>query len=69
MTATSTSLSDLLTTLVNMPSETGDEAAIAEFVTMRLEGEPPGWDEDLGALRVPRALKHLVPCFRQAVGD
>jgi hypothetical protein len=34
---------------------------------VRLEGGPPGWDEDLGALRVPRALKHLVPCFRQAV--
>ena len=34
---------------------------------MRPEGGPPGWEDDLGALRVPRALKHLVPCFRQAV--
>ena len=46
-----------------------DLAGFQEFVTMRLEGEPPGWERDLGALRVPRALKHLVRCFRQAVGD
>ena len=42
MTATSTSLSDLLTTLVNMPSETGDEAASAEFVTTRLRAAGSG---------------------------
>jgi hypothetical protein len=36
------------------------------WVIVRLEG-PPGWDEDLVGPRVPRALKHLVPCFRQAV--
>ena len=51
-------------------SNLGDYSALAgsqEFVTVRLEGSPPGWDENLGALRVPRALKHLVPCFRQAV--
>jgi hypothetical protein len=36
------------------------------FATVR-EGSPPGWDEDLGAARVPRALKHLTPCFRAAI--
>lgn len=41
----------------------GDQA----FVTVRLEGGPPGWDDDSGAYRVARALKHLVPCFRRAV--
>jgi len=49
----------------------GDYSALAgtqEWVIVRPEGYPPGWDEDQpGALRVPRALKHLVPCFRQAV--
>ena len=30
-------------------------------VTVRLEGDPPGWDDNLDAFRVPRALKHLVP--------
>jgi len=38
-----------------------------EWVTVRLEGHPPGWDLDHGDFRVARALKHLVPCFRQAV--
>ena len=27
----------------------------------------PGFDDDVGAFRVPRALKHLVPCFEAAV--
>lgn len=51
-------------------SNAGDYSRLAgsqEFVTVRLEGGAPGWDDDLGALRVPRALKHLVPCFREAV--
>ena len=51
-------------------SNAGDYSRLAgsqAFVTVRLEGGPPGWDEDLGALRVPRALEHLVPCFREAV--
>ena len=38
-----------------------------EWRIVRLQGNPPGWDEDLGAFRVPRALKHLVPCFRRAI--
>lgn len=49
----------------------GDYSELAgsqEWVIVRPGGDPPGWDEDLGELRVPRALKHLVPCFRQAVG-
>ena len=48
----------------------GDYSELAgwqEWLTVRLDGNPPGWDEDLGAFRVARALKHLVPCFRQAV--
>jgi hypothetical protein len=44
-----------------------ERAGFQAFVTVRVEGEPRGWDEDLGAVRVPRALKHLVPCFRKAV--
>lgn len=50
-------------------SNHGDYSELAgwqEWVTVRLDGNPPGWDEDLGESRVPRALKHLVPCFRQA---
>ena len=51
-------------------SNAGDYSKLAgsqAFVTVRLEGGPPGWDDDLDAFRVPRALKHLVPCFREAV--
>ena len=51
-------------------SNHGDYSELAgsqEFVTVRPDGRPPGWDEDLGVLRVPRALSHLVPCFREAV--
>jgi hypothetical protein len=51
-------------------SNAGDYSKLAgsqAFVTVRLEGGLPGWDDDQGALRVPRALKHLVPCFREAV--
>ena len=36
------------------------------WVIVRREGRL-GFDEDLGAFRVPRALKHLEPCFRQAI--
>ncbi len=42
MTITSASLTDLLTTLVDMPSETGNEAAIAEFVSARLRAAARG---------------------------
>ena len=49
----------------------GDYSELAGWqvwVIVRLDGNPPGFDEDLGEEpRVPRALKHLVPCFRQAV--
>jgi hypothetical protein len=49
----------------------GDYSGLAGdqvFLTVRLEGNrPAGWDEDTGAFRVARALKHLVPCFKQAV--
>ena len=48
----------------------GDYSELAgwqEWVIVRLDGSPPGWDEDgYEEPRVPRALKHLVPCFRQA---
>jgi succinyl-diaminopimelate desuccinylase len=42
MTATTETLTDLLTALVNLPSETGNEAAIAEFVTARLRSTARG---------------------------
>jgi hypothetical protein len=51
-------------------SNLGDYSALAgtqEWLIVRPKGYPPGWDDDLVAFRVPRALKHLVPCFRQAV--
>ena len=48
----------------------GDYSELAgwqEWVIVRCDGNPPGFDEDLyEEPRVPRALKHLVPCFRQA---
>ncbi len=42
MTITEATLTDLLTTLVDMPSETGHEAAIAEFVSTRLRAASCG---------------------------
>jgi hypothetical protein len=43
-------------------------AGIQNWFIVRLEGDdPPGWDDDLVAPRVPRALTHLVPCFKEAV--
>ncbi len=48
----------------------GDYSELAGWqvwVTVRLDGNPPGVDEDMSEFRVPRALKHLTPCFRQAV--
>ena len=42
MTTTEGTLTDLLTTLVDMPSETGNEASIAEFVTARLRAAASG---------------------------
>jgi hypothetical protein len=48
----------------------GDYSELAgwqEWATVRLGGSPPGFDEDLVGPRVPRALKHLTPCFRAAI--
>ena len=61
-------ISDVFRALLLLPQRsTSALEGSQEFVSVRLEGDPPCWDDDLSALRVPRALKHLVPRFRPAV--
>jgi hypothetical protein len=51
-------------------TNSGDYSELAgwqEWLIVRRDGSSPGYDDDgYEEPRVPRALKHLVPCFRQA---